>query len=766
MKRTNQLLGLIILVLTVVWSINDSIPSETSSKDLEKATGFSMPHALYHLKNISKKAHFTGSQEHKIVQEYLVTELKKLGLRPEIQVKTTINNKWKASTTTENIIAKIKGKTAGKALLLLSHYDSNPHSSLGASDAGSGVVTILEGVRAFMERNEAPLNDIILVFSDAEELGLLGAQAFVDHHPWAKDIGLVLNFEARGSGGSSYMLMETNGKNKRLLEEFLRANPNHPAANSLMYSVYKILPNDTDLTVFREKGNINGFNFAFIGDHFDYHTAQDSYDRMDRSSLLHQAEYLMSCLDHFSKIDLALLDSDKDLVFVNFPIIKMLSYPFSWIYPMLLFAWISFVVLLFFGFRSEKITLKGSITGFAPFVISLLATGALCFGLWQLLLVIFPQYRDMLHGFTYNGYQYITAFTLMSFWILLKTYRYFRFQPTDDLYIAPIFIGLLLNIAIAEYLPGAAFLIIPVLMAMAILAIRLFCVDARNQREVLIAVLGIPTVYMLAPMIKLFPVGLGLKMLTIAGILSSLLFGWLLPVVLPSKKKSTLQWLVGMAAIFFFIQTSINSGFSVDAKKPNSLVYVQNGIDSTAHWATYNHTLDAYTSQIFDKGLQTGTLEGSEGMSKYNTKYSAVKKTVNRGIKTAKIEVLNDTIIDGKRHLQFSIQPRRKVAKFEFYNKVPLTLSKLCVNGASYKEGAAFEAGKGSLLIYQMANSDKELTLSMEVAGTRKPEILINEISYDLLQHPKFNIKPRDEQMMPMPFVINDAIITTQLLPL
>lgn len=551
MKRTNQLLGLIILVLTVVWSINDSIPSETSSKDLEKATGFSMPHALYHLKNISKKAHFTGSQEHKIVQEYLVTELKKLGLRPEIQVKTTINNKWKASTTTENIIAKIKGKTAGKALLLLSHYDSNPHSSLGASDAGSGVVTILEGVRAFMERNEAPLNDIILVFSDAEELGLLGAQAFVDHHPWAKDIGLVLNFEARGSGGSSYMLMETNGKNKRLLEEFLRANPNHPAANSLMYSVYKILPNDTDLTVFREKGNINGFNFAFIGDHFDYHTAQDSYDRMDRSSLLHQAEYLMSCLDHFSKIDLALLDSDKDLVFVNFPIIKMLSYPFSWIYPMLLFAWISFVVLLFFGFRSEKITLKGSITGFAPFVISLLATGALCFGLWQLLLVIFPQYRDMLHGFTYNGYQYITAFTLMSFWILLKTYRYFRFQPTDDLYIAPIFIGLLLNIAIAEYLPGAAFLIIPVLMAMAILAIRLFCVDARNQREVLIAVLGIPTVYMLAPMIKLFPVGLGLKMLAIAGILSSLLFGWLLPVVLPSKKKSTLQWLVGMAAIFF-----------------------------------------------------------------------------------------------------------------------------------------------------------------------------------------------------------------------
>ena len=61
-------------------------------------------------------------------------------------------------------------------------------------------VTILEGVRAYLALNKTPKNDIIILFSDAEELGLLGAQAFVEHHPWAKNIGLVLNFEARGSG--------------------------------------------------------------------------------------------------------------------------------------------------------------------------------------------------------------------------------------------------------------------------------------------------------------------------------------------------------------------------------------------------------------------------------------------------------------------------------------------------------------------------------------------------------------------------------------
>src|SRR5690606_39231039 len=114
----------------------------------------------------------------------------------------------------------------------------------------SGVATILEGVRAFLESGERPKNDIIILFSDAEELGLNGADLFVREHPWAKEVGLVLNFEARGSGGPSYMLIETNRGNAKLIEGFSRAGVQYPVANSLVYSVYKMLPNDTDLTVF------------------------------------------------------------------------------------------------------------------------------------------------------------------------------------------------------------------------------------------------------------------------------------------------------------------------------------------------------------------------------------------------------------------------------------------------------------------------------------------------------------------------------------
>jgi hypothetical protein len=84
------------------------------------------------------------------------------------------------------------------------------------------------------------------------------------------------------------MLIETNKGNASMIENFARADPPYPVATSLSYSIYKLLPNDTDLTVFREVGDIEGFNFAFIDDHFDYHTAIDNYERLDRTTLEHQ----------------------------------------------------------------------------------------------------------------------------------------------------------------------------------------------------------------------------------------------------------------------------------------------------------------------------------------------------------------------------------------------------------------------------------------------------------------------------------------------
>ena len=126
---------------------------------------------------------------------------------------------WGALSKAVNIITRIPGTSSNKSLLLMSHYDSAPHTaSYGASDAGSGVVTVLEAVRAYLATGQKPKNDIIILFTDAEELGLNGASVFTNKHPWAKNVGLALNFEARGSGGPSNMIVETNGGNSALIK--------------------------------------------------------------------------------------------------------------------------------------------------------------------------------------------------------------------------------------------------------------------------------------------------------------------------------------------------------------------------------------------------------------------------------------------------------------------------------------------------------------------------------------------------------------------
>ena len=165
-----------------------------------------------------------GNDEHARVRDYLIDQLKELGLEPQTQ-EGFVYNDWGGLVKPINILAKIEGTQPGNALLIFSHYDSALVPSFGASDAGSGVVTILESLRAYNASGKKPRNDIIILFTDAEEIGLDGADLFVNKHPWAKEVRLALNFEARGSGGPSNMILESNHGNHNLIQEFIDANP-------------------------------------------------------------------------------------------------------------------------------------------------------------------------------------------------------------------------------------------------------------------------------------------------------------------------------------------------------------------------------------------------------------------------------------------------------------------------------------------------------------------------------------------------------------
>ena len=76
----------------------------------------------------------------------------------------------------------------------------------------------------------------------------------------------------------------------------------HPVANSLSYEIYKRLPNDTDLTVFKHAG-YSGLNFAFIEGVINYHHATDTLQNLNRGSLQHQGDYAVELARWFGNVD-------------------------------------------------------------------------------------------------------------------------------------------------------------------------------------------------------------------------------------------------------------------------------------------------------------------------------------------------------------------------------------------------------------------------------------------------------------------------------
>lgn len=761
MRKNPTSILAVVLILAILGIIYATMMPQYISKNDEALADFSTERALNQVEIIAQKPHYVGSTNHELVANYLKLELNRIGLETSVQEGFTLNDKG-ILVKSKNILARIKGTNNSKALLLLSHYDSAPHSfSKGASDDASGVATILEGIRAFLYAKEPQKNDIIILFSDAEELGLNGAALFVNKHPWAKDVGLVLNFEARGTSGPSYMLMETNKGNQALVQEFTKAKASYPVSNSLMYSIYKMLPNDTDLTVFREQGNIQGFNFAFIDGHYNYHTQQDDVQHLSKMTLAHQGSYLMPLLRYFANADLNQTASTEDYVYFSAPF-SFISYPFSWVMPMTLIAFGLLVVFLFIGKAKRMITLREIFKGFVPLLGSIIIAGLVTFLGWKIILEIYPQYSDLLNGFTYNGHAYIGAFVTLSIAICFAFYHHFSdAKITMNHFVAPLLLWIIINAFLANSLTGAGFLIIPVYFGILLFGIFVF---TQHYSLGLNLIFSIPALAIIAPFIIMFPIGLGLKILFGSAVLTVLLFGLLLPIFNTFFKKGAWIMVFFAASICFFIYAGYNSGYEHGKAKSNSLLYVYNANTNSALWATYDVNLDDWTkSYLGEKNQKAPGLNSLPITSKYNSTFthSAIAPVIN--VPKPTIAFLKDSVIGNNRYLKIQITPNRKVNRYDIYANPKMTFYNFKANGVSTsgeKTNRLERDGVRVLCYYVVGN--EPLVMDFYINKSSIFDMDLIESSFDLMTNPLLKVKPRSDWMMPTPFVLNDAVMIQQ----
>lgn len=303
---------IVAVVLVIALALGVRPPA---ARGMDAAPGeFSAERALVILRGLlaESEPHVAGSPLNRQIGDRIENFLRANGYEPEVQALFHCNPDFGSCASVENIIAVKPGSDGRDAVLLTAHYDSS-WAGPGAGDDGAGAAAVLEIARMASQYGEFR-NDLIFLLTDGEELGLIGAHAFATRHPLFEKVATVINLEARGVTGPSSMF-ET-GEGNRSLIRILSKSLERPVANSIAYEVYKRMPNDTDYSVYRERG-ILGLNFAFTGGVALYHSRLDDIAHLDPASLQHHGQNAWSLVQALADRDIGRLKSRDDAAYID-----------------------------------------------------------------------------------------------------------------------------------------------------------------------------------------------------------------------------------------------------------------------------------------------------------------------------------------------------------------------------------------------------------------------------------------------------------------
>ncbi|WP_043536498.1 M20/M25/M40 family metallo-hydrolase [Saccharomonospora cyanea] len=448
---------------------------------------FSAERALHHLHNLATAARPIGSQASRQTEDELVRQLRGLGLSVEVQ--RSVGTRRAAGLATfgrvDNIIATLPGTDSTGVVVLTAHHDSAAMGP-GAADDGAAVAAALETARALVHGGEPLRNDLVVLLTDGEEDGALGADAFVRHHALARRDGVVLNFEARGVGGPS-TLFETSDGNATLVKTVHEVVP-HARGNSTLVQLYRLLPNNTDFTPLTRAG-FSGLNFAFFHEASRYHTAQDTVERLDPASLQHHGTTMLSLARALGDADLTTIEATHDVTY--FPLLgTTVRYPDTVAVPLAVGACGLVVFLGWLVRRRRLATVPRMLLGAASAIVPIVAAAVGAQALWLVLVSLRPGY-SLMGGLLHEPVAFeatllvLTAASLFTWYVPLRG----RLGPSA-LTVGALCWPALLGVGFGWFAPSAAYVFTVPAIVSALAAIIALAVGKRPLWSVISLVVG------------------------------------------------------------------------------------------------------------------------------------------------------------------------------------------------------------------------------------------------------------------------------------
>jgi hypothetical protein len=628
------LILLLAIAATVTLALYQFVLAAVVPADAPK-TEFSAERAMPHLRAIAREPHPVGSPENARVRNYLIEQISAMGLRPQVQKATVFESvpDEADATTVKNILVRIEGtEPRSRAVLITAHYDSVP-TGPGAGDDGMSVAVMLETLRAVLAG--PPLrNDLIFLFNDGEEAGLIGSTAFVEQHPWAKDVGVVFDFD-RSDGRGAAILSWTAAHDGWLVQEIANASPGTVATSADNDSERQDYEND--LHAFAAAG--------FTGAHFDnvsgstrYHTMRDNLANADPRALQDEGNAMVAIVRRFGNLPIDQTKAEDEVFFALFGG-RIVHYPIAWTLPLALLVFLGTVGVIALGLWRGQLSVRGLAGALLVLALGTLTAVGAALLASQLLLAAHPESQVFSESDFYGQGFYMNALYTLTVALALVLWAWLRRRlEAAYLAMAVLFWLAVLAVLLGVALPHASYLATwPALAGMLALAVFLGLPGDGNWRAWgRVAALLVPALVALGFLTPVLYVGtldgfeagladkfailvllLGLVAPQLSLIGQAVRRGWL-PTV-PILLAALLAALIGVGLL---LAGNAASGYDAAHPRPDTLFYALNADTGEANWATLDPHLDEWTKQFLNKKAQersVGELYGGDDPTKILT---------------------------------------------------------------------------------------------------------------------------------------------------
>ena len=572
------------------------------------ATEFSAGRAMEDLVEIAREPHPMGiSPAHAEVRDYLIEEIRSLGLEPQVQ-KTigarVLSPGFVIAGAVENILVRLQGSDAEGAIVLMSHYDSAPDVP-GAADSGSGVVTVLELLRA-LRAGPSLGHDVIFIFSDGEEPGTIGAHAIVDQHPWFEDIGFVINMDQFIQGPPA-LLRSSQGNGV-----IVKAAAQSAARPTFLSLPYHLFPGgDTDFLPFSLAG-VPGADIQTIYGPQEVHTVLDRPEIVNPASIQLGGEQLLGVVRYLADQP-ALETSVTDQTF--FPFLgRLIHYPAGWAIPLAVAAGLLFLGALYVGLRQRTLTWSGLGLGLLTFVVGLVLSLGITYLLWLVIQVLHPEYAySPLRVHLNDDWLYVAGFVFISLALMSLAIAVARKKITAfDLAGGGLLFWLVGAIVVAFLVPVTSYLTSWTLLIGSLALLTRLLAGSSGGRElssglaflasaILVTFVWVPVIY-----VSVF--GSGMPMVSMIIGLAALWLGSMMPLF--DWISASNRWGLPAAALLCGLGFLLAGNLIVAGNSPpppvNPVGYWLDADEDAAYWIGFSEELDE---------RQKGLLAGAERQS-------------------------------------------------------------------------------------------------------------------------------------------------------